>query len=354
MSDARAGKPSRVGIDGISALYHLVCSVAIDISHAQLMELCRPWCLVIAAPGVGVMPVGGGRTVPIVVPCKDIVVMGFVRGAYQAFHHQRGVDSVEIADGKVAFHSCIPEAHVFGPGVAPILVAAVGSFCVFQFVTGNFLTGKAVDDRDVERRYFCGIVSIVCYAVAINIGYCAALGILAPCLVCLVPEAGAVRTLYEHLAASVAVDVPCHYHIVLAGTDIHVRTHIDRPQQFAREAVGLQLVRRRGCVFRILLARCCTGIEAIYYYGIVFAVAVSVHWPAVFRAVVVARNYGVVEVDVQPHVGPGLRLIKKRCTFLTLHTVGTDCRNCVLAVVRQRRGLVAGHLERRGVQLGVG
>ena len=92
---------------------------------------------------------------------------------------------------------------------------------------------------------------------------------------------------------------------------------------------------RCGCVLRILFARCSTGIEAIYYYGIVFTVTVSVHWPTELRAVVVAWDDGVVEVYIQPHVRPWLRLIKEGRTLLTLYTVGTDSRNGIFGVVRQ-------------------
>ena len=109
---ARTGKPSRMWIHRVAALYHLVGTVAIDVGYTQLMELGRPGRLVVTAPGVRVVPVCRCAVSPVVVPCKDVVMMSLVVVAIQAFHHQRGMDAVEIADGEVPVHGRVAITHI--------------------------------------------------------------------------------------------------------------------------------------------------------------------------------------------------------------------------------------------------
>ena len=322
-------------IHRVAALNHLVAAVAIDVGHTQLMELGRPGRLVVAAPGVRVVPVGGRAASPVVVPGEHIVMVGLVVVAVQTLHDQRGVNAVEIADGEVAVHGRIAVAHVAGTVGARVAVGAVVNLVVFQFAAVNLLASQAVDDADIERTVAHRLCAVVHDAVAIHVGHAAAHGILAPRLVLLVPEAGAVAAAHHHLTASVAVDVPCYHHVVLSATDVHVRSHVHRPQQFARKTVGLNLVACRGGVLRILLARGRTGIEAVDHHGIILAVAVGVHGPAELRAVVVAANHLVVEVNVQPHIGPRLRLVEERLAHWALYTLGGDGRHGILRIVCQ-------------------
>ena len=66
--------------------------------------------------------------------------------AVKTLHNQRRMDAVKIADGKVAVHDGIAEAHVLGAGVASPRVAAVMHFVVVQFVAGYLGTRLAVDN----------------------------------------------------------------------------------------------------------------------------------------------------------------------------------------------------------------
>ena len=255
----------------------------------------------------------------------------------------------------MAVHGAVAIAHVVGTRGAGVVVGAVGHLVVFQFRAVYLGPRLAIDDADVEGAVALCLRAVVHNAVAVHVGVGAVHGIEAPRLVLLVPEAGAVAAAYHHLATAVAVDVPRHHHIVLSATDVHVGTHVHRPQQFAAEAVGLYLVAGRSSVLLVIAfaARSGSCKQAVHHHGVVFAVAVEVHGPGKLRAIVVAVQHGVVEVDVEPHVGPGLRLVEEGLTDGTLHAVRTDGRNGILGIVRQRRGLVVGQLQRRAVHFGV-
>ena len=101
---ARTGKPARLGIHRVAALNHLVGAVAVHVSHTQLVELCRPWCLVVTAPGLVMMPIGRHACCPVILPGEHIVVVGLVVVTVQTLHNQRRMDAVEVANGKVAVH----------------------------------------------------------------------------------------------------------------------------------------------------------------------------------------------------------------------------------------------------------
>ena len=146
VADARALEPSREGVHRIAALYHLVASVTIHVGHTQLVEFSRPGALVVAAPGGGVVPVGRVTARPVIIPREYVVVVILVRTAVQTFHHERGMDAVEVADGEVAVHGGIAETHVFGAARAGVGVNAVGHLVVFQLAAGNLGTCLAVDD----------------------------------------------------------------------------------------------------------------------------------------------------------------------------------------------------------------
>ena len=92
VTDAGRRKPPVLGVHRVAALNHLVGAVAIHVGHAQLVKLCGPGALVVAAPGAVVVPVGGLLQIPsnggpVVFPCEDVVVMRLVLVAIQAFHH---------------------------------------------------------------------------------------------------------------------------------------------------------------------------------------------------------------------------------------------------------------------------
>ena len=88
-----------------------------------------------------------------------------------------------------------------------------------------------------------------------------------------------------------------------------------------------------GSILRILLTRCRTGIQTVHHHGIVFTVAIGIHRPAELGAIVVALNHAIVEVDVQPDVGPGLCLVEERLAHSSLHTFWTDSRYGIFCVV---------------------
>ena len=258
------------------------------------------------------------------------------------------MDTVEIGDAKMPLHSTVAEVHIRGTVVASIVVAAVSDPRILHFCVCQFLTCLSVDDRHIDRWVTLRLRTVVRDAVAIGVGINTAAHIPAPSLVLLIPKAGAVATANDNLAASVAVDVVGHYHVVLSGTDIHIGSHIDSPQQRAVEFVGLYLMRGGGRVVLGILSIIVVGSpckQAVYHHGIVLAIAIEVHRPAVLRTVVVALDDVVVEVEVEPHIRVCLRLIQERCAHLTLHAVGRDGRHGILRIVGQS-GLQTGHRQR--------
>ena len=335
-------------------MQHLVVAVAVDIAYAQLMELCRPGALVVAAPCGGVVPVGGCAVGPVVVPGEYIVVVGLVVVAIQTLHDERGVNAVEIGNGEVAVHGRIAVAHVAGTVGARVGVGTIVNLAVFQFAACNLSTCHAVDDRHVERTVAHRLLPVVHNAVAIYIRHGAAHCIQSPRLVLLVPKTSAVARLDDHLATPVAVDVVGHHHVVLSSADVHVGPHIDRPEQFTREPVSLYLVGSSSSVVALVLgivAPCGACKQAVAQHGIHFTVAVKIHWPHKLRAVVVAGNDLVVEIELEPHVAPRLGGVAEGLRQRPFGAVGTDGSHGPLGVGGHRRGLIVGHLERCAVHL---
>ena len=353
MTNAGTGKPAGQGVHRVAALHHLVAAVAIDVGHAQLVKLGRPRRLVVTAPRGGVVPPGRPCGGPVVVPGEDIVMVGLVGGTVEALHDQRGVYAVEVADGEVAVHGGIAVAHVVGTVVAGVSVYAVVHLAVVQLAAGYLRARLAVDDGDVEGAVAHRLLAVVHDAVAIGVGRLAVHGVEAPRLVLLVPEAGAVARLDDDLATSVAVDVVGYDHVVLSAADVHVRPHVDGPQQFAGQPVSLQFVARGGIVVATVLGIVVgtgTGKQTVAHHGVDLAVAVEVHGPDELRAVVVTRNDGVVEREREPHVGPRLTAVEEGRRQRTLDAGGRHGGHGVLGVVGQRLGHVARRRERFVVQ----
>ena len=305
------GEAVLCGIHAVAAGPHLVAAVAVAVEDADLVELCAPGALGVAHPRVAVVPVRGFASLPVEVPREDVAVVGSARVAVLTFHDERRMQAVEVGDAIVSFHGAVAEVHVVRAVVAPVVVASVAfrQLGVFQFVPCQFGTRLAIDDRDVERRVAPVLRAVVRDAVGVGVGRSLAADVASPGVAGLVPEAGAVARTDDDFTAAVAVDVVGQYHVVLSGADIHVRPHVHRPEQFARQAVGLYLVGRRGgvvaLVFGIVAARG-SGKQTIADHGVELAVAIEVHGPDVLRAVVVAPDDLVVEVEVEPHVWPRL------------------------------------------------
>ena len=87
-----------------------------------------------------------------------------------------------------------------------------------------------------------------------------------------------------------------------------------------------------------------SGIQAVAHHGIVFSVAVGVHGPHILRAIVIAGKDLIVEIEVEPHIGPCLGLIEEGRTHLALHAVNNG-RHRILGIRGQRRLKVV-HLQR--------
>ena len=87
------------------------------------------------------------------------------------------------------------------------------------------------------------------------------------------------------------------------------------------------------CILGIV-AVACSCEEAVNDHGIVLAVAIEVHGPDEFGAVVVAGDYLIVKVENEPYVGPGLCLVEEGLAHGAFGSVGCDGRDGVLGVVR--------------------
>ena len=327
------------GIDSVAACPHLVAPVAIAVEDANLVELGTPRTYWIAHPSVAVMPVGSLTIGPIKVPSEHIAVVVLVGATVFTLHDERRVNTVQIGDAIVSFHRAIARTHIVCPVVASIGVTAIrfGQFCVFQFVIGQFSTCCPVDDGDVERRIALSLCAVVDDAIAIDVARRLASHIGSPRLIGLIPETCAVGRADNDLALAVAVDVVGQHHVVLSRTDIHVGTHIDSPQKCAIQFVCLNLVaggRSHLRIFRVGVNLCRSGKQTIDHHCIIFAIAVQIHWPDKFGAVVVALNHLVVEVELKPHVGPRLGLVEERIALLALHPVH-DGGDGILGVVGQ-------------------
>ena len=101
VGDAGAVDHALDGIDAETALQHLVDAVAVGIGHAQLMKLSSTGCLVVAAPGVAVMPIGGLASYPIILPCHHIIMVAVGLATVIGLYGQSRMDAVEIADDKL-------------------------------------------------------------------------------------------------------------------------------------------------------------------------------------------------------------------------------------------------------------
>ena len=218
------------GIHAVAAGPHLVAAVTVAVEDTYLVELSTSGPLIVGAPCVTMMPVSSSATAPVVIPRVHIDMMKTTTLTVGTLHNERRMDTVEIGDTEMAFHSAIAEVHIGGPVVATIVVAAIGDPGILQLRVSQLLTGSTVDDRHIDRRVALRLRTVVDDAVIVGVGIIAAAHILSPCLVRLVPETGAVATAYDDLATAVTVDIPSHHHIVLSGTDIDIRPHVDRPQ----------------------------------------------------------------------------------------------------------------------------
>ncbi len=298
------------GVHSVAALQHLVNTIAVGVGHAKLVELSRPRGLVVAAPGVAVVPVAGSTIVPVVRPHEYIVMVLLIgSSAVETLHGKRRMYAIEVADGEVAGHEgifrSVAVVHVVGAVVARIGVHTVVNLVVFQFRTSYFRTRLCVNHGNIERRIAFRLLGVVLYTVAVGVGNRAAVGVFAPRVVVGIPETGHIRTLYNHLALAVAVYVVGYHHVVLASVDDDVRSHVDGPQTFAVECVGLQLV---GCGGASWVGIASATILAVDEQGVVLAVAIEIHGPCKFHLVVVGVEHILLEVDVEKHVLPRLLL----------------------------------------------
>ncbi len=151
----------------------------------------------------------------------------------EAFHHERRMYTVEVADGEMSAQESILRAvvvvHIVGSVVSSVAVGTVFYFIIFQFVAGDFRSRSPVYHGYVERWIALALLPIVGYSVTVRVGRFAAIGVFSPCIRLAVPEAGSVRAFYYHLALAVAVDVVSHNHVVLSCADVDVRSHIYCP-----------------------------------------------------------------------------------------------------------------------------
>ena len=354
MPDARRAEPVAERIDRIAALQHLLVSIPIHIAHAQLMKFSWPRTLIVTTPSGRVMPVGRRSSAPVVVPSEDVVVMRLVVVAIQAFHDERRMHTIQKGNGKVAIHRSIAVTHVISAIVTRIGVATIVHFAIFQFTASDFCTRQSVDDRYVERTVAHILIAVIHDAVTIYICHGTTHGIESPRFLLLVPETCAIARLDDDLATPIAVDVIGHHHIVLTSTDIHVRTHVNSPKQFARESVSLNLM--TGCsrivalVLRIITT-CGSCKEAVAHHTIYLAISIQVHRPDILRAIVVANEHLIVVVKLKPHVAPRLSLVKERIRHRSFHSFWTDSRHSPFGIVSHRRRLVVRHLERLCIHL---
>lgn len=66
-----------LGVDGITTLQHLVDTIAIHIGYSQLVELCRPRCLVVATPSIIMVEIGWLAIHPVETEGEDIIVVSW-------------------------------------------------------------------------------------------------------------------------------------------------------------------------------------------------------------------------------------------------------------------------------------
>ena len=161
-------------IYAITTLQHLIDTVAINIGNTQLMELCRPRCLIVAAPCVAMMPVRRCAVIPIILEFKYIVMMLLtILGTIQAFHHQRRMHAVGVCDTEMACHKGILMTtvivHIVGTIVARIFVFTILNLRIVELGTIYFFACQTIYYRDIERRIALLLVLIVGDAIAIDI-----------------------------------------------------------------------------------------------------------------------------------------------------------------------------------------
>ena len=224
------------------------------------------------------------------------------------------------------------------------MVAAIPQLAVFELAAVNLAPRPAVDDGHIVGRIALRLLAIVDDAVAVGVFRRAAVGIESPRPGVSIPKAGAVTTADDDLAAAVAVDVVDGDHVVLAGTNVHIRAHVNRPQARTVEQIGLELV-------ALPLA---SGIKAVGKHGIYLTVAVEVHRPCVLTLVVIGIEQGGLEIEIEEHVLICLLLKEERIALLALNAAGHDGHGKFRPEWHDRAcRLIVGPRDRLGVDLDI-
>ena len=176
------------------------------------------------------------------------------------------MNAVEEECAHVSHVLVIFVAHQRG-AVCAVIVGVVG-----LFHAGLLAPGHAVDNGDVAWCVLHVLGLVVHNAVAVGVGFCAAIHVEAECFVPRIPELGAVGGLYDHVAPSVAVHVGNCYHVVLSCARKLVRPQFHGPQVFPRAKIAFDIavqgVRRAFAIHDVVH----------------FAITVEVHRPYVVRA----------------------------------------------------------------------
>ena len=340
----------------IATLQHLVDAVTIYISYTKLVEFGRPRLLVVSAPSIIMVKIGWLAVHPVETEGEYIVVMAWSRRlillSVETLHEERRVDSVIVGYGEVATHLIVAlVVHIERTVVAGIGIHAVGHLLVFQFGAVFLGTRQSINHGYIEWRISGGVVvgSIIHDAVAIHISLVAVHGIESPGFLLLVPEAGSIRTLDQHLAFAVTIYIINGDHIVLTGVDIHVRPHIHRPEASAISRIGLEHVLgglgctrkfRRGISILVILffaRRTLSAVESIYNVGINLAIAVHICRPYILTFIIIGIEQFGLEVDVHEHVGIAVLLEEPWNTLLALLAINYGGHGN-LSIIRKSRG----------------
>ena len=147
------------------------------------------------------------------------------------------MQSVRVKDTHVSLQAEIVAVLIIVGLVVAVVVARVSHFnaCLF-------LTRKTVYDCDVLRRIAFGLFIVVCNAVIVCISIVGVKQILSPYVCLAVPESCSVAGLHYDFSLSVAVNVVCRHHVVVAVANIYVRSHVDGPQSLSVASVAFHFV----------------------------------------------------------------------------------------------------------------
>ena len=114
-------------VDCIAAAELLVDAVAIDVGHAQLVELCGRRIGAAHGPRVGVMPVLGLAARPVKRPLAHVVMVAVALSAIHTLNCKRRVYAIEVAYRERTSEESILQSvvvvSIVGPVVAPYLSA---------------------------------------------------------------------------------------------------------------------------------------------------------------------------------------------------------------------------------------